>query len=124
MFLLIFRAYLELLRLESALARHDFAEIYRRVKSSKATAAVPVRSSEGKIIRAAELACVLYFKEVLCLQRSAATTCLLRSHGLNASMVIGVQQIPFRAHAWVELQGRCVSDKSYIPEAYLVLDRC
>jgi hypothetical protein len=61
---------------------------------------------------------------VLCLQRSAATTCLLRSHGVRALLVIGAQRIPFRAHAWVEVDGQVVNDKPYMHEIYAVLDRC
>jgi hypothetical protein len=39
-------------------------------------------------------------------------------------MVVGVQQIPFLAHAWVELEGRVVNDKPYMSEIYLTLSRC
>jgi hypothetical protein len=39
-------------------------------------------------------------------------------------MIIGAQSMPFRAHAWVEVSGRVVSDKPYTPEMYAVLDRC
>ena len=62
--------------------------------------------------------------EVLCLQRSAATACLLKGRGIHAEKVIGAQQMPFKAHAWVEVDGRVVNDKPYTPEMYAVLDRC
>jgi hypothetical protein len=39
-------------------------------------------------------------------------------------MVIGVQGAPFRAHAWVELEGRVVNDKPYMRDIYSVLDQC
>jgi Transglutaminase-like superfamily len=39
-------------------------------------------------------------------------------------MVIGVQQLPFVAHAWVEVESRVVNDKPYISEIYSVLSRC
>ena len=39
-------------------------------------------------------------------------------------MVIGAQQMPFKAHAWVEVGGSVVNDKPYTPEMYQVLDRC
>jgi len=71
-----------------------------------------------------DVACIWYWKEVLCLQRSAAAACLLKQHGIPAEMVIGAQQMPFRAHAWVEAGGRVVNDKSYTPEMYSVLDKC
>ena len=70
------------------------------------------------------MACIWYWKEVLCLQRSAATACLLKRHGVPAQMMIGAQQMPFKAHAWVEVDGRVVNDKPYMREMYAVLDRC
>ena len=73
---------------------------------------------------AADLACVFYFKPVLCLQRSAATAVLLRRHGWAADLVIGAQLLPFQSHAWVEIDGRVVNDKPYITEMFQVLERC
>jgi len=61
---------------------------------------------------------------VLCLQRSATAACLLKKCGLAARLVIGAQQLPFKAHAWVEVEGRVVNDKPYMEEMYSVLDRC
>src|ERR1700737_443357 len=65
-----------------------------------------------------DMACIWYPKEVLCLQRSAATACLLKEYGIPATMVFGAQQMPFRSHAWVEVEGRVVNDKPYTPEMY------
>src|ERR1700682_1803344 len=56
------------------------------------------------LCHAVDLACVFYFKQVLCLQRSALTTVLLRRHGWRAEMVIGAQVRPPESHAWVEIE--------------------
>jgi hypothetical protein len=80
--------------------------------------------STDNICHSMDLACVFYPKQVLCLQRSAATTILLRRHGLRAEMVIGAQMLPFKSHAWVEVGGIVVNDKPYIREIYQVLERC
>ena len=77
--------------------------------------------SVADICNAIDFACVLYFKQVLCLQRSAATALLLRRNGWEATMVIGVRSLPFRSHAWVEASGRVVNDKPYIRDIYRVL---
>ena len=84
----------------------------------------PIADGVERICAAVDMACIWYPKEVLCLQRSAATACLLKRYGIPAQMVIGAQQMPFRAHAWVEVDGRVVNDKPYTPEMYAVLDRC
>jgi hypothetical protein len=80
-------------------------------------------TSLAELCRAVDLACIWYGKTVLCLQRSAAATCLLRRHGIPAQLVIGTQQIPFNAHAWVEVEGQVVSDRPYMHEMYAVLER-
>lgn len=76
------------------------------------------------LCRAVDYACVLYFKHVLCLQHSCATTLLLRRHGWKAEMVIGAQTVPLASHAWVEIGGAVVNDKPYMTEIYQVLERC
>ena len=85
----------------------------------------PARDKEStELCHAADLACVFYFKPVLCLQRSAATAVLLKRHGWAAELVIGAQMFPFQSHAWVEIGGKVVNDKPYITEIFQVLERC
>jgi len=119
---LVLRAYLKLIRFEIYLAQDDFSGLYERVRNYP-----PGKSSSTSVdlvCRAVDIACVCYWKKVLCLQRSAVTTCLLKQFGVSAHMVIGTQQIPFRSHAWVEVEGRVVSDKPYMREMYQVLAVC
>jgi Transglutaminase-like superfamily len=82
------------------------------------------RPSVECLCKAVDYACVFYFKRVLCLQRSAAATLLLRRYGWTAEMVIGAQMLPFKSHAWVEVDGVIVNDKPYMPDIYQVLERC
>jgi hypothetical protein len=39
-------------------------------------------------------------------------------------MITGAQVLPFRSHAWVEIESRVVNDKPYVREIYQVLDQC
>ena len=121
---LALRAYLELIFIDVLLRFRDFPALYEKVRRvSSAKAASATRSAE-QICRAVDFACVFYWKQVPCLQRSAVTTMALRRHGIAASLVIGAQPLPFRAHAWVEAGGKVLNDKSYISEIYPELDRC
>lgn len=124
MSLLVLQAYLRLLHFHFYLVRGDFSALYERVRKSEVNNVAPIRDAVERICAAVDMACIWYPKEVLCLQRSAATACLLKRYGIPAHMVIGAQQMPFRAHAWVEVDGRVVNDKPYTPEMYAVLDRC
>ena len=121
---LILRASWELLSLEPALYRKDFASIYERIRNTSVAPGHANRLAPTAICGAVDLAAALYFRKVLCLQRSAAAVRLLKKAGYDAKLVIGVQQVPFAAHAWAELEGVVLNDKSYMPEMYSVLDRC
>jgi hypothetical protein len=81
------------------------------------------RATPEDIRNALQEACRLYPKRVLCLQHSAALTCLLRSLGFTPTLVLGCRQMPFAAHAWVELEGRVVNDSPSMNSVYQILDR-
>lgn len=121
---LMLRAYFRLIQFDLYLARGNFMELYDKVR------AYPVRKMPApapaveEICSAVDMACIWYWKEAFCLQRSAATACLLKRCGLPAQMIFGAQQTPFKAHAWVEVDGHVVNDKPYMREMYAVLDRC
>jgi hypothetical protein len=121
---LVLRAYLKLIYFDLFLALGNFAALYDKVRKHPVKKTTPPPDAVKRICSAVDMACIWYWKEALCLQRSAATSCLLKSHGISAQLVIGAQQLPFKAHAWVEVDGRVVNDKPYMPEMYAVLDRC
>jgi hypothetical protein len=121
---LLLNAYAQLFRFELYLVRRDFGSLYETVRLQRTEGTRLAAPSVEEICAAVDTACAWYWKQVLCLQRSAALTCLLRQHGRPAQIIVGVQQSPFRAHAWVEVDGRVVNDKPYLPEMYAVLDKC
>jgi hypothetical protein len=123
-FVLTLKAYVAFIRIDLLLARGSFALLHDKIRSYPTRTSPAASDAIDRICRAVDLASIWYWKEILCLQRSAATTCLLRSFGVPAEMLIGVQQLPFHAHAWVEVGGCVVSDKPYMREMYEVLDRC
>ncbi len=124
MSLLVLKAYLKLIHFDLYLARGNFAALYNKVRVYPIAKKSPTPDAVERICHAVDMACIWYWKEALCLQRSAAAECLLKKYGVPAQMVIGAQQMPFKAHAWVEVDGRVVNDKPYTPEMYAVLDRC
>jgi hypothetical protein len=102
----------------------NFTRIYAFVRQWPIAAKTSPEQAIQQISRSINQACVWYPKRVLCLQRSAITTCLLRSCGVKAQMVLGAQQIPFKAHAWTEVAGNPVNERRDVRQAYLVWDRC
>jgi len=124
MVFLALQAYLRLIQFDSYLARGDFEALYSKVRNFPIGKKPSPLNSVERVCSAVDMACIWYWKEALCLQRSAATACLLKRHGVRAQLVIGAQQMPFKAHAWVEVDGCVVNDKPYAPEMFAVLDRC
>jgi len=82
------------------------------------------QNAVDRVCNAVNYACIWYPKQVLCLQRSFVTTYLLRKHNVDAHMVLGAQKLPFKAHAWVEVDGRAVNERSNVQATYAVWDRC
>lgn len=122
---LVFESFVLLVYVDWMMRRGGLKALQKALRSQQAQSTpahvIPVRD---ELCRAMDLACAFYFKQVLCLQRSAATTLLLRRYGHRAEMVIGAQVLPFKSHAWVESNGIVVNDRSYIAELYAPLERC
>jgi hypothetical protein len=122
---LVVESYLLLIRVEFILLCGTLHSLLRWVKEAQPSKAVRRPSQTvDDLCRAIDLACIFYPKPVLCLQRSAATTLLLRRNGADAKMTIGAQIRPFRSHAWVELNGAVINDKPYMREIYQVMESC
>ena len=94
---LVPRAYLKLLYFDFYLARNNFAALHQRVRNYPIGRPIEGPGVTKKIRAAVDMASIWYWKEVLCLQRSAATACLLKRYGVPAQMVIGAQQMPLKA---------------------------
>jgi hypothetical protein len=108
--LLIFDAILSLFSLNSLCSRVKAWPVKRRRTANP--------NIIGQVCGAVDRACVWYPTRTLCLQRSAVTTCLLRSNGIAAQMMIGVRPMPFLAHAWVEADGSVINDWPRVKRFY------
>ncbi|MDE1161202.1 MAG: lasso peptide biosynthesis B2 protein [Acidobacteriaceae bacterium] len=120
---LLIESWLQLAYIDFAMRFRSFGALDSLIRNQDLCAADPLtQKSAEELCHAIDLACVCYFKPVLCLQRSAATAVLLRRYGWSATMVIGAQIVPFKSHAWCELENRVINDKPYMREKYAVLE--
>jgi hypothetical protein len=101
-----------------------FQTLYGNVKRWNVSGGPAATDAVQRVCTALNYACVWYPKRVLCLQRSFVTTYVLRLHGIHAQMVLGAQTIPFKAHAWVEVEGQVINERSNVQASYAVWDRC
>jgi len=120
----VIESWLLLIQLEFVMKFRGFHALHGLVHTRCVQPTAATRPSSELLCHAMDLACVFYFKRVLCLQRSAAATLLLRRYGWHAEMVTGIQILPFTSHAWVEIYGTVVNDKPYVRDIYQVLERC
>jgi len=119
---LILRAMARLILFDLYLLRGNFNALYQKVRNYPVAKKPYTQEVIDRVGYAMDMASIWYYKGIKCMQRSAATACLLRDFGVPAEMIIGIQQVPFKSHAWVEVEGRVVSDKPYMRELWAVVD--
>lgn len=110
-----------------ALKVGGFHRFYRMVEKWPTLRAPSAERRDEVVARtcaAMDRARVYYFKRAWCLQRAAATVCLLRLRGVRAELVIGVRKIPFAAHAWTEVEQVVVNDQRWVRTTYAEVSRC
>jgi hypothetical protein len=105
-------------------ATRPFRSLYSTVKHWPIGRVHKTPATIERVCMAVNYACAWYPKQTLCLQRSFVTTYLLRKRGIHANMVLGAQKLPFKAHAWVEVEGRAINERSNVQSTYAVWDRC
>jgi hypothetical protein len=77
-----------------------------------------------QVCTAVDRAQVFLFSQAMCLQRSIVITRLLVMQGVNAETVIAAHLMPFKSHAWVEVNGEVVSDSPNVQRYYdVVIER-
>jgi hypothetical protein len=122
--LVIFEAYVGLIAHDAFISRHDLAALHQRIRSFQPGATKPSAEATNLVTHALDVACAFYPKQALCLQRSSVLVGMLRKRGVAAKMVIGAQKLPFKAHAWVEVDGEIVNDRLASRDKFLVLEVC
>jgi hypothetical protein len=106
---LVFRGLYELARYEAIISLRGFGCIQRQLSRQTIAAKPSSPELEQTICNAVLLATCLYWKPVLCLQRSVCAVRLLRKQGVVGRLAIGYRPAPFFSHAWVEVDGRVVN---------------
>jgi hypothetical protein len=122
--MLFIRALLTLLAYDVLSTFCRFETIYSMVKDWGVASSPAGQDTINCVCKAVNYACIWYPKQALCLQRSFVTTNLLRKHGVPAHMVLGAQKLPFKAHAWVEVDGQAINERSNVQAIYAVWVRC
>jgi len=121
--ILLLKAVLGLATFDVLRLGRNFRRMHRLVSAWSVQDRLPSNDIDD-VLGAINQACIWYPKRVLCLQRSAVTTCLLRHCGIPAKMVMGAQDLPFKAHAWTEVDGHAVNERRDVQKLYRKLECC
>jgi hypothetical protein len=118
------KAWFALLIVDLSLRFGGFPRVRRMVERTRiAPAAGPDDDAIDVVCEAVERAAVFHVRSLECVQRSAATTRLLRGLGVPAVMVVGCRTMPISGHAWVEVDDRVVNDRQAVKDIYPELMR-
>jgi hypothetical protein len=121
---LLFCALLGLLAFDLLGLGGDFSRAHRLLRRSRTARRRSSAEIVNRVCHAVNHASVWYPKQVRCLQRSVVTTFLLRRCGVPAQMAVGAQTIPFKAHAWTEVNGHAINERNDVQKIYSVWERC
>ena len=117
---LVVRAWYELARFDLLGALSAGSTLHlRRIGARDQKAPDGERTST--VCNAVAIATCLYWKPVMCLQRSVCAARLLRARGVPARLVIGYRPDPFFSHAWVEVDDCVVNDSPIYRQRLFVL---
>jgi hypothetical protein len=122
--MLFFQAIFALITYDVLNKLTSFSRIHKMVGGWPVAKRSADDDSIKRVCTAGNYACIWYPKQVLCLQCAFVTSYLLRKKGIDAHMVLGAQKLPFKAHAWVEVDGRAINERSNVQATYVVWDRC
>lgn len=117
---LVVRAWCELARFDLLLALRTSLTLRPRPVGPRGQKASDAEQT-STVCNAVATATCLYWKPVMCLQRSVCTARLLRARGVVARLVIGYRPDPFLSHAWVEVDDRVVNDSPIYRQRLFVL---
>src|SRR5713101_7410084 len=121
--MLLLRALFTLLVYDILSRLCSFKAIHATIKGWKVANKSFGQDTINRVCVAVNYACVWYPKQALCLQRAFVTAYPLRKSGVPAQIIWGAQKLPFKAHAWVEVNGRPVNERSDVQAIYGVWER-
>lgn len=122
----IFRAFWALCKVNWQLKRQGIAGVMKAIQREahkKRDFIIPSDHELQMLSDSVDIACALYPKKVYCLGWAATFVLLALKKGWRCSLAIGVQGVPFYAHAWAECNGKVINDDTIVQEYLTVLLR-
>jgi hypothetical protein len=109
------RSYLALVRADLDLWRLGVQRVANGLPNVRTEPASPHADRHvERVTKDVQRAALLYRPGARCLPQAIAIARLLRREGYPVSLVVAVRRFPFAAHAWVEYDGRVLTDRQEV----------
>ncbi|MBU0455432.1 MAG: lasso peptide biosynthesis B2 protein [Gammaproteobacteria bacterium] len=119
---LFFKAYFCLIQVCWTLKRKGFYALIQKIKTAEKRKSNHNRTPNFEpLIKAMHKACYFYPAHTACLEWASALTLLALKQNIPCRLQIGVQNLPFAAHAWVEYEGKIIADQPNLSEQLSVI---
>lgn len=120
--LLVLKAYYSLTIVYFILKVFGFNGLIKSIKSMKKKNSIIKNSDAFKtLVTALNRACFFFPVRTKCLEWSAALTMMALKNNWECKIEIGVQNLPFKAHAWVKANGEVIADTPDLPKTLSVI---
>jgi hypothetical protein len=91
-------------------AEHRLLGLVRLLNNERIRGIHVHKQNRCSIVPSLNAACLIYPRKTKCLEWACALFIVRARLGLKSNLVIGVQNRPFYAHAWVEADGEIIGD--------------
>lgn len=120
----VLRAFWTVCKVNWFLRRRGIAGVMQMIRKAAGTKkgfTIPSEQELQALSDSVDIACAFYPKKVYCLGWASTFVLLALKKGWKCSLAIGVQGVPFYAHAWAECDGKVINDEPIVQEYLTVL---
>ena len=118
---LLLEAYLFLIKAHLLVCLFGFCGLIKAIRRNARNCIAREAEEFGILATALNQACLYFPVRTKCLEWSAALAFLGLRRKWKCNLQIGIQNMPFAAHAWVSVDGRVIADTQTLPDTLSVI---
>jgi len=123
---LIIKAFFMIISVWLTIKRRGIKGIVKRIEviqERQIPRVTSTKKEQQELADAIDAAATLFPKKIYCLAWAATYVLMALKKGWHSSFVIGVQGMPFYAHAWAEIEGQVINDAPQVREYLSIMLR-
>jgi hypothetical protein len=119
----VFQSYLLLVTIFFIFKMKGFYYLVNKIRNSAQDVAFTEKADINDLVVALNKACSFFPVRVKCLEWSATLYFLAKKYNIKCEFLIGVQNYPFKAHAWIEHNNRILADSNELGKSLAIILR-